>query len=389
MPRKQTKKMGVGSIFRPEYQDRQGRKRESTVWWLQYYRNGRRVRESAETADRQKAMDLLRERLSDVHHGRESGPGIDRTTFDDMKQLIVDDYTLNGRDLRVLTVCRMPPLVRAFAGWPARDINEKAILRYMAARKREKKLIGGKHKKRSADTIASSTINRELTTLKRMFSLAFKARMVARIPNIEMLEENNARKGFVELADVAAAKQHVGDPSVRALIDVSFVTGWRMDAELLERQWSDIDFNAGEIRLAVGEGKDRNVGRVFPMTRTLRQILEDQRDYVRAIEQRENKTIPWVFVRPNGSKILYCKKAIRAAFKSAGMPEMLPHDFRRSAVRNLERAKVPRSIAKKMVGHKTDSVYERYAIVDQSMLDIGKERLEQFLESQPATREVA
>jgi hypothetical protein len=42
--------------------------------------------------------------------------------------------------------------------------------------------------------------------------------------------------------------------------------------------------------------------------------------------------------------------------------------MRRSVVRNLERDGVPRSAAMAMVGHKTESIYRRYAIVDAALL---------------------
>ena len=47
---------------------------------------------------------------------------------------------------------------------------------------------------------------------------------------------------------------------------------------------------------------------------------------------------------------------------------------RRSAVRNLERAGVPRSTAMPLVGHRTGSIYTRYAIVDEATLGRGEAR---------------
>ena len=55
-------------------------------------------------------------------------------------------------------------------------------------------------------------------------------------------------------------------------------------------------------------------------------------------------------------------KAWREACKQAGI-QRIPHDFRRTAVRNLERAGVPRTTAMALIGHKTEPICRRYSIV--------------------------
>jgi len=91
-------------------------------------------------------------------------------------------------------------------------------------------------------------------------------------------------------------------------------------------------------------------------------------------EQATGRVIPWLFHR-DGERIKSFRRAWLTACRKAGVPGRIPHDFRRTAVRNLERAGVPRSTAMKMVGHKTESVYRRYAIVVEADLREGVERL--------------
>jgi integrase len=78
--------------------------------------------------------------------------------------------------------------------------------------------------------------------------------------------------------------------------------------------------------------------------------------------------VPWVFFRPNGQPIGDFKRAWTTARRKAGIPGRLFHDFRRTAVRGLVRAGLAESVAMKMTGHKTNAIFKRYAIVDESLL---------------------
>jgi len=62
------------------------------------------------------------------------------------------------------------------------------------------------------------------------------------------------------------------------------------------------------------------------------------------------------------------------------MPGRLIHDFRRTAVRNLIRAGVQQSIAMKMTGHKTGSIFRRYLIVDEELLAQAAGAVADYLE---------
>jgi integrase len=77
-----------------------------------------------------------------------------------------------------------------------------------------------------------------------------------------------------------------------------------------------------------------------------------------------------------------------SACKRAGVPGAWFHDLRRTAVMHLERAGVPRSVATKLTGHKTEAVYRRYAIADAVALAEGVEKLAKLHAAKPEPAKV-
>ncbi len=66
----------------------------------------------------------------------------------------------------------------------------------------------------------------------------------------------------------------------------------------------------------------------------------------------------------------------RNACVAAGVPNLLFHDLRRTAARNLRRAGVAEGVIMKIGGWRTRSVFERYAIVSQTDIAEAMRKLE-------------
>ena len=80
----------------------------------------------------------------------------------------------------------------------------------------------------------------------------------------------------------------------------------------------------------------------------------------------------------------FLRKAAETTLKRQGY--LIFHDLRRSAVRNMERAGVLRTVAMRISGHRSEAVYRRYAIVSTEDVAQAMARTEAYVTEQTADK---
>ena len=354
------------------------------TFWIKYYRDGRPYRESAGTRKKGEAERLLKLREGDSAKGLPVTPHITRLRFEEAAEDAINDYKVNGRRSLADQERRIKlHLLPYFRGRRMTAITTGDIRAYITKRQADTIVCRKARRTRGPDRedveipeqrrpVSNGEINRELTALKRMFSLAVQAGKLLHKPHIPMLKERNVRVGFFEPAQFDALVAHL-PPAVRPVVQFAYITGWRIDSEVLPLQWRQVDFAAGEVRLDPGQTKNSE-GRVFPMTTDLRALLA-KLDLEKQRLQASGIICPYVFHR-DGVRIRTFRGAWKAACRAAASPGRIPHDLRRTAVRNLVRAGIPERVAMRMTGHKTRSVFDRYNIVSNGDLRDAARRLD-------------
>ena len=334
--------------------------RDGRSWYVVAVVRGKRVRRSLKTKDRRLARTKARQLIAELERRGPIALQVDRATVAQALALAERDARVNGRKSTWKTAKNVERLGAALGDVKLASLTGAHITTYIDARK--------------SAGFANASVNRELATLRRSLILAADAGLVSRdtIPRIRLLKEAAPRSGFVEEGQYIALLQHLPE-YLRPLITAAYVTGWRIRSELLPLRWHAVDLATRTIRLEPGTTKSGE-GRVFVMTPALHGALSAQRSYTDAVQKRSEQIVAWVF-HHDGQPIKSFRRAWLTACRKAGIAGRTPHDLRRSAVRNLERVGVPRSAAMKMVGHRTESMYRRYAIVSEADLREAAQKL--------------
>lgn len=338
---------GTGSVFqRPD----------SDVWWIKYSRNGKPYRESTKTTDKRKADKQLKVRLAEITSGTFLGPLIERVRIEDLADDFLRDYRINGKKSLNDVEARWRLHLKPFFGFlRAVEVTSDLLARYVDGRQGER--------------AKNATINRELAALKRMFHLGMKATpaKVTRKPVFPHLAEDNVRKGFLEDGQYQKLREYCPELWFRSIVECGRTYGWRV-TELLKLKVSQVDTVHRVIRLETGTTKNK-AGREVVMTEAVFQLLSA------CIEGKGPED--YVFTRPNGKPVRDFRGTWENACAYAGVPNLLFHDLRRTAARNLRRIGIGENVIMRIGGWKTRSVFQRYDIVDNRDIADAMKKLEQ------------
>lgn len=193
------------------------------------------------------------------------------------------------------------------------------------------------------------TIRSEMGGVKMALSWAHKARLIARVPAIELPPVPQPRERYLDRTEIAALIDGAGDPHIRLAMLLMLTTAGRVGA-VLELTWDRVDMQRRLIRLATSDIGPRKGRATVPINDTL----------MAALKAAQPGALSDYVVEYAGGKVGSIKTGFNAAVRRAGIAHCTPHDLRRSAGRLMVENGVPIEEVAQFLGHSNPDITRKF-----------------------------
>ena len=270
-----------------------------------------------------------------------------------------------GKDLKMKRQRLDLHLVPFFGDYPLNKISGFDIERYKHQRQKESALL------RRTPT-KPATINRELAVLSHLFNSAVEWGWMDRRPaKINRFSEGQGRITYLTVDQVTRLVECAkadGNAQIYPFIVIGLETAMRK-SEILSIRREDIDLQ----RRVVFIPKAKAGAREQPITEHLGEFLAS---YAAALQPGN----PWLFPSP-GAKAGHTvdvRKPFRRVVAAAGLDpdQILRHTLRHTAITHLVQAGVDLPTVKRISGHKTLAMVERYSHQNGTHIQAAMDKLQ-------------
>jgi integrase len=322
------------------------------VWWIEYYDHDMRLRRERIGPNKAAAEQRYREVMSARTEGRYIKKSPDAITFfKDLAAWYLDLPEVKAKRSYNKDLMHTKRLIASFGDRLLKDINPALVEAHKQSRLAEPS-------GRTPQFLTKpATVNRELASLKTIFSKAIKNRKAESNPaqGVKLLKENNERDRILSPKEYTRLLAQCS-PHLKQIVKVAYYTGMRQ-GEIINLTWDQVDLKEGLIRLHPEDTKT-NEGRLVP-------LAEDLVEMFKAMP----RGLPGVKVFTYQGKSVSCiKKSFVTACKRAGIEDFTFHDLRHTAINNWRLAGHDYFRIMAVSGHKTMSVFKRYNTVSKKEL---------------------
>jgi integrase len=343
-------------------------KRGGKIWWYEFWFQGRRIQESSGRTNKTEALRDEAKRKCELLD-RRAGLSLKKRAPAKFEEHVQEFLAWSKRQHRAKTRelhgTNCDTLLRFFRGYWLDEITQGNVEDFKLARANEER-----RNARDGSIVSPATVNRAITTLKKLFNHAEKCGYGVPNPtrNVQFLDEGPGRMRVVSFDEEISYLSRASQP-LKDIAQIILDTGLRPE-EVFRIRVENLDFIARTIFNPFG--KTKAARRKVTMTEDVYALLTTRAKKAKGV---------FVFPSKNGveTPIGSVRKAHDTAVEKAGIKDHFRlYDLRHTFATRAVAAGVDLPTLSAMLGHKSIQMTMRYVHPAEEQKRIAAGKLETF-----------